>query len=34
MKTSEGYQQCYNGQLAVDDEFQLTMGQCIDQQRQ
>jgi hypothetical protein len=23
MKTSEGYQQCYNGQLAVDDEFQM-----------
>ena len=23
MKTGEGYQQCYNGQLAVDDEFQV-----------
>lgn len=23
MNTSEGYQQCYNGQLAVDGEFQL-----------
>lgn len=23
MNTSEGYQQCYNGQLAVDDEFQM-----------
>jgi len=23
MNTSEGYQQCYNGQLAVDDEFQV-----------
>jgi len=23
MKTSEGYQQCYNGQLAVDEDFQL-----------
>lgn len=23
MNTNEGYQQCYNGQLAVDDEFQL-----------
>lgn len=23
MKTAEGYQQCYNGQLAVDEDFQL-----------
>ena len=23
MKTSEGYQQCYNGQLAVDEDFQV-----------
>ena len=23
MKTAEGFQQCYNGQLAVDEEFQL-----------
>ena len=23
MKTAEGYQQCYNGQLAVDRDFQL-----------
>jgi transposase len=23
MSTSEGFQQCYNGQLAVDDEFQV-----------
>jgi hypothetical protein len=23
MKTSDGFQQCYNGQLAVDGEFQL-----------
>lgn len=26
MKTNEGFQQCYNGQLAVDDEFQLIVG--------
>ncbi len=26
MKTEEGFQQCYNGQLAVDDEFQLIVG--------
>lgn len=26
MKTSEGYQQCYNGQLAVDEEFQMIVG--------
>lgn len=23
MKTSDGYQQCYNGQLAVDEDFQM-----------
>ena len=23
MKTTDGFQQCYNGQLAVDGEFQL-----------
>jgi hypothetical protein len=23
MKTAQGFQQCYNGQLAVDDDFQL-----------
>jgi hypothetical protein len=29
MKTSEGFQQCYNGQLAVDDEFQLIVGNAL-----
>jgi len=29
MKTSEGYQQCYNGQLAVDDEFQLIVANAL-----
>ena len=29
MKTSEGFQQCYNGQLAVDDEFQLIVGNTL-----
>lgn len=26
MNTAEGFQQCYNGQLVVDDEFQLIVG--------
>ena len=26
---SEGYQQCYNGQLAVDDEFQLIVANAL-----
>jgi transposase len=29
MKTAEGYQQCYNGQLAVDDEFQLIVSNAL-----
>ena len=29
MQTSEGYQQCYNGQLAVDDEFQLIVANAL-----
>lgn len=29
MKTSEGYQQCYNGQLAVDDEFQMIVANAL-----
>lgn len=29
MKTSEGFQQCYNGQLAVDDEFQLIVANSL-----
>lgn len=29
MKTSEGCQQCYNGQLAVDDEFQLIVANAL-----
>jgi len=29
MKTTEGYQQCYNGQLAVDDEFQLIVSNAL-----
>jgi len=26
MKTGDGYQQCYNGQLAVDEDFQVIVG--------
>ena len=26
MKTNDGFQQCYNGQLAVDGEFQIIVG--------
>lgn len=26
MKTGDGYQQCYNGQLAVDEDFQMIVG--------
>lgn len=29
MKTGDGFQQCYNGQLAVDDEFQLIVGNAL-----
>lgn len=29
MKTGEGFQQCYNGQLAVDDEFQLIVANAL-----
>ena len=29
MKTNEGFQQCYNGQLAVDDEFQLIVANAL-----
>jgi hypothetical protein len=29
MQTREGYQQCYNGQLAVDDEFQLIVANAL-----
>ena len=29
MKTAEGYQQCYNGQLAVDEEFQLIVSNAL-----
>jgi len=29
MKTGEGYQQCYSGQLAVDDEFQLIVANAL-----
>lgn len=29
MKTADGYQQCYNGQLAVDDEFGLIVGNAL-----
>jgi transposase len=29
MKTAEGYQQCYNGQLAVDNEFQLIVNNAL-----
>jgi len=29
MKTADGFQQCYNGQLAVDDEFGLIVGNAL-----
>lgn len=29
MKTGEGFQQCYNGQLAVDDAFQLIVANSL-----
>jgi transposase len=29
MKTGDGYQQCYNGQLAVDDAFQLIVANAL-----
>lgn len=29
MKTADGFQQCYNGQLAVDDEFGLIAGNAL-----
>lgn len=29
MKTGDGYQQCYNGQLAVDDVFQLIVANAL-----
>jgi transposase len=29
MKTGDGYQQCYNGQLAVDDAFQLIVANTL-----
>ena len=29
MKTGDGFQQCYNGQLAVDDEFQLIVANAL-----
>jgi transposase len=29
MKTGDGYQQCYNGQLAVDDAFQLIVATTL-----